>query len=408
MQYVSQGYKLCNGNSLNRVIYRNTGGGTPKDGTGCSPSLYPLCVVISMGNIKSERKFTMNFVPVKSKDGERLMPTTPVRAAMMIKCGDATPYWNNGIFCIRLNREPSKRHKQDIAVGVDPGSKKEGFTVKSASHTYLNVQADAHNKVGKKVAKRRELRRSRRSRKCPNRKSRMNRLANKQRIPAGTRVRWDWKLRILNWLSNLYPVTQVCVEDIKARTKQYQRKWNLSFSPLEVGKEWFYSEIRKKWELFTIGGHQTKELRDSLGLKKSSKKTAEVFDAHCVDSWCLAYHVIGGNYIVDNTGIFCLSPFQVKRRTLHRQIPQKGGKRSRFGGTRCLDIAKNTLVRHVKYGIAVVCGHQKGGLSLQPIQGGKRLILSAKLEDCKILTRLNFRYKRVSKQPKVEQSNLAL
>ena len=116
------------------------------------------------------------------------MPTTPERAAMMIKCGDATPYWSNGIFCIRLNREPSKRWTQDIVAGVDPGSKKEGFTVKSEAHTYLNIQADAHNKVGKKVAKRRELRRGRRSRKCPNRKNRKNRLANKHRIPAGTRA----------------------------------------------------------------------------------------------------------------------------------------------------------------------------------------------------------------------------
>ena len=55
----------------------------------------------------------MHFVPVKSKDGEKLMPTTPTRAGMMIKCGDATPYWDHGVFCIRLNREPSKRFKQD-------------------------------------------------------------------------------------------------------------------------------------------------------------------------------------------------------------------------------------------------------------------------------------------------------
>ena len=348
------------------------------------------------------------FVPVKSKDSEKLMPTTPARARKWIKSGKATPYWNNGIFCVRLNIEPSDRHKQEIAVGVDPGSKKEGFTVKSASHTYLNVQADAHTHTAKKVKNRRELRRGRRYRKCPNRKNRMNRLTNKERIPAGTRARWHWKLRILDWLSKLYPVSHVCVEDIKARTKQYQKKWNQSFSPLEVGKQWFYSEIQKKWELFTIQGHETKELRDRLGLKKNSNKTAETFDAHCVDSWCLAYHVIGGEPIVGNTDIFCISPLQIKRRQLHRQIPQKGGKRPRFGGTMCLGIVKNTLVKHVKHGIAAVCGHQKGGLSLQPIKGGKRLALSAKVADCKILTRLNFRYKRVSKQPKVEQSNLAL
>ena len=161
------------------------------------------------------------FVPVVDKNQNPLMPTTPARAKKWIKSGKATPFWKNGIFCVRLNREPSGRHNQEIAVGVDPGSKKEGFTVKSEKHTYLNVQADAHNKVGKKVKKRSELRRGRRGRKCPNRKNRMNRLANKERIPAGTRARWDWKLRILDWLNKLYPVTHICVEDIKARTKQY-------------------------------------------------------------------------------------------------------------------------------------------------------------------------------------------
>ncbi len=106
------------------------------------------------------------FVPVKTKDGQQLMPMHAARARKLVKRGEATPYWNNGVYCVRLNKEPSDRETQDIVVGVDPGSKKEGFTVKSEAHTYLNVQADAHNKVGKKVEKRRELRRGRRSRKC--------------------------------------------------------------------------------------------------------------------------------------------------------------------------------------------------------------------------------------------------
>ena len=98
------------------------------------------------------------FVPVKSKSGKKLMPTHPTKAGVLIKKGLATPYWSNGIFCIRLNYD-TKEHTQEIGIGVDPGSKKEGFTVKSAAHTYLNVQADAHSKVGKKVAKRQELHR---------------------------------------------------------------------------------------------------------------------------------------------------------------------------------------------------------------------------------------------------------
>ena len=217
------------------------------------------------------------FVPVVDKNQNPLMPTRPSRAAKWIKSGKATPFWRNGVFCVRLNIEPSKRCDQDIAVGVDPGSKKEGFTVKSEAHTYLNVQADAHNKVDKKVEKRRELRRSRRSRNCPNRKNRKNRLANTKRIPAGTRARWDWKLRILDWLSKLYPITHVCVEDIKARTIQQAKRWNQSFSPLEVGKQWFYTEIQKRWELLTLQGWETKEIRDRLGLKKSPKKLSEMF-----------------------------------------------------------------------------------------------------------------------------------
>ena len=332
------------------------------------------------------------FVPVKTKDGQVLMPMHASRARKLIKRGEATPYWNNGVYCVRLNKEPSDRDIQELAVGVDPGSKKEGFTVKSEAHTYLNVQADAHTKVGKKVKKRRELRRSRRSRKCPNRKNRMNRLANKERIPAGTRARWDWKLRILDWLDELYPITYVCVEDIKAASKQYQRKWNQSFNPLEVGKQWFYTEIQKRWELFTLQGWQTQEIRDRLGLKKSSHKLSETFDAHCVDSWCLAYHTIGGDAVVDNTDLMCISPIPVVRRELHRQNTQKGGVKPRYGGTTTDGLTKNTLVKHVKYGLTRISGFGKRGISLYSLDGD-RLCQNAKLSDCKVLTHLNFNYR---------------
>ena len=339
------------------------------------------------------------FVPVTSKTGEKLMPTRPNKAGVLIKKGLATPYWSNGIFCIRLNYDTTQ-HKQDIVVGVDPGSKKEGFTVKSESHTYFNVQADAHNKVGKKVEKCRELRRTRRSRKCPNRKNRMNRQANKERIPAGTRARWDWKLRILDWLSKLYPITHVCVEDIKARSIERAKQWNQSFSPLEVGKQWFYTEIEKRWKLLTLQGYETKEIRDRLGLKKSSKKLADIFEAHCVDSWCLAYHTIGGSDIPDNTDIFCIAPIPIKRRSLHREQESKGRKRNRYGGTLLADrLLKNILVKHVRYGLTRLAGINAKGLFALYNLDGKRLTTNAKQSDFKILTRLNFNYRSGHSSP---------
>ena len=340
------------------------------------------------------------FVPVTSQTGQKLMPTRANKAGVLIKKGLATPYWSNGIFCIRLNYATEDAYTQDIVVGVDPGSKKEGFTVKSEAHTYLNVQADAHGGVGKKVAKRRELRRSRRSRKCPNRKNRTNRLANTERVPAGTRARWDWKLRILDWLSKMFRVTHVCVEDIQARTLKNAKRWNTSFSPLEVGKQWFYAEVRKRWGLYTLQGWETKEIRDRLGLKKSTQKLSETFQAHCVDSWCLAYYAVGGSDIPDNTNILCISPIPIKRRELHRQQATKGGKRTRVGGTILgRGLVKNTLIRHVKYGLTRLAGvNAKGLFSIYNMEN-KRLTTGAKRTDFRVLTRLNFYYRSGHSSP---------
>ena len=335
------------------------------------------------------------FVPVVDKHQNPLMPTKPSRARKWIRDGKASPFWRNGVFCVRLNLEPSDRYFQDIVVGVDPGSKKEGFTVKSEAHAYLNVQADAHNKVGKKIEKRRKLRRGRRSRKCPNRKHRTNRLSNKTRVPAGTRARWAWKLRILEWFRKMFPITHICVEDIKARTMARAKRWNTSFSPLEVGKAWFYGEIEKRWELLTFQGWETKAIRDSLGLKKSSKKLSDEFEAHCVDSWCLSYHVVGGEGVVDNRAVFCISPIPIRRRELHRQNPQKGGKRPRYGGTVLSEgLIKQSVVKHVEHGFVRLAGiNAKGLFSLYPLDSHQRLTTCAKREDFKVLTRLNFNYR---------------
>ncbi|RKU29397.1 hypothetical protein C6499_08520 [Candidatus Poribacteria bacterium] len=247
----------------------------------------------------------------------------------------------------------------------------------------------------RRTNKRRELRRSRRSRKCPNRKHRKNRGANKEKIPAGTRARWDWKLRILDWLSKLYPITHVCVEDIKARTIEHAKKWNQSFSPLEVGKQWFYTEVEKRWKLLTLQGWETKEIRDRLGLKKSSEKLSETFNAHCVDSWCLAHHTVGGVSIPDNTDIFCMvSPIPIKRRCLHREQEAKGRQRNRYGGTVLGNgLVKNTLLKHVKYGLTRLAGVNAKGLFSIYTLAGKRLTTGAKRNDFRVLTRLNFNYK---------------
>ena len=123
------------------------------------------------------------FVPVVDQHQQPLMPTTPQRARRWIKSGQATPFWRGGIFCIRLNREPSAREVQPIAVGIDPGSKKEGYSARSMAHTYLNIQADARTGVKDGMQQRRQLRRTRRRRTTPCRQPRPNRKRTKKKLP---------------------------------------------------------------------------------------------------------------------------------------------------------------------------------------------------------------------------------
>ncbi len=195
-------------------------------------------------------------VPVVDKQQRPLMPCSEKRARKMIESRKATPFWKRGVWMIRLNVKPSGRKKQPIAVGIDPGSKKEGFTVKSEAHTLLNIQADAVTHVKKRVANRAGARRSRRQRKTPYRKNRLNRARGG--LPPSTKARWQWKLRICTWLKKMYPITMFVVEDVKTKTLKGKRRWNKSFSPLEVGKKWFYRELRKLSKLLVRNHFDTR------------------------------------------------------------------------------------------------------------------------------------------------------
>src|SRR5258708_12597463 len=114
-------------------------------------------------------------------------------------------------------------------------------------------------------------------------------------MPPSTRARWQWKLRLATYLYQLFPVSVFVVEDVAAMTKKGKRRWNTSFSPLEVGKHWFSEEISKLAPFQIRQGYETKALREQLGFKKTSKTLAEVWEAHCADARCLAYSSVGPN-----------------------------------------------------------------------------------------------------------------
>jgi hypothetical protein len=339
------------------------------------------------------------YVPVVNKNNQPLMPTKPNRARRWVKSRKATPFWRKGVFCVRLNVEPSDSQTQSVVVGIDPGSKKEAFTVKSEAHTYLNIQVDAVTWVKDHVETRRTMRRSRRYRKTRYRKMRSNRNINKVRLLPSTRARWGLKLRIAHWLTTLFPIETFVVEDIAAMTKPGKRRWNTSFSPLEVGKHWFYTELSKLAEFKRYQGYETTQERNALGLKKSKAKLADTFEAHCVDSWVLANLWVGGHTEPDNKAMLYLVPLRFHRRQLHRLQPEKGGIRKSYGGTISLGLKRGSYVKHPKYGLVYVGGTTNGRISLHSLETGKRLTQNAKPEDCGFVTYSSWRMKGVQPPP---------
>jgi hypothetical protein len=337
-----------------------------------------------------KRGNSLVFIPVLDKNGKSLMPCNPARARELLSRGKAKVQHLKGIFFIKmLSREDGV--VQDICLGIDPGIKREAFTVKSEYHTYINILANAVTWVKDAMETKRMMRMARRQRKTPCRTNKYNR--SRGSLPPSIKSRWQWKLRISKFLCRLYPITDFVAEDISAVSKKGCKSWNVSFSPLEIGKNWFYDELRKLGNLEIKNGYETKQERDKLGLKKTSAKLKDVFSAHNVDSWVLANFVVGGHSAPDNTSMIRIIPLRFNRRQLHRlQFSQKGT-RNRYGGTKSGKYTRGTLVRHKKHNLCYVGGYkEKIGISLHSLMSGKRLCQKAKDKDITIICYNSWRY----------------
>jgi hypothetical protein len=234
-------------------------------------------------------------------------------------------------------------------------------------------------------------RRLRRSRKTPHRACRPNRRAGKKRLPPSTRARWGLKVRIAQWLARYYPLTTIVIEDIKAPTRAGQRRWNTSFSPLEVGKTWCYGALERIAPVHTVPGYVTKTLREEAGLHKSGAKVSDRWDAHCVDAFVLANTAAEGPREPTSTQMLVIVPLQLHRRQLHRFNLGPRGRPKPYGGTVSLGLKRGSWVRHKRHGLVFVGGTSRGRISLHSMATGKRLTQQARAEDCRLLCTASWR-----------------
>ncbi len=333
-------------------------------------------------------------IPVVDTRGVALMPCTPAKARHLLKSGHARPRRNKlGLFYVQLCYEQEPEN-QPLVVGVDPGSKFEGYSVVGSKETVLNLMVEAPAHVKKAITTRRTMRRARRSRKWQRPKRFDNRLNRKKRLPPSTRSRWKAKARVIAQLRKVLPLTGVVVEDVQAALRPGKGgKWNASFSPVQVGKAHLYRLLCEMGLTVSLKeGWQTKQLRERYGLKKTKSKSKQCFESHAIDAWVLAAS-LSGACGPTCTRLWYVVPARLHRRQLHRLQASKGGERKPYGGTYSLGLKRGALVRHPKYGLCTVGGFDRrhSTISLHAYRTNKRLTQKARPAGCHPLTWVAFR-----------------
>jgi hypothetical protein len=243
------------------------------------------------------------------------------------------------------------------------------------------LELPAH--ISDKLTHRRRLRRSRRSRKCRRRPARFdNRRRPEGWIAPSQKAKVDFRLKIVEELCKLYPVTDFVVEDVQFNHFKY--RWGKHFSTVEIGKTRLYNHLRAWGTLQTYEGWQTEEARDLLGLKKCSAKSRRCVESHAVDALALCYRWLATRDLsVPEFWVFKRP--SLRRRSLHLQTPQKGGVRRVHGGSVAVGIPKNTvcLWRGQVYRTG---GSMNGRLSLHDLSlKARRVTQGARVEDVTLL-----------------------
>ncbi len=291
----------------------------------------------------------MQRVPVISKEGYPLMPTKPSRARRWLQSGKAVVWRNKlNVFAVQLTVD-ADCNTQPVVVGMDPGKLFTGIAIQSKQcthwlgHLYLPLQ-----KIKDRLEQRRMMRRGRRGRRI-NRKLPYSQHAHRQKrfdnrrqckVPPSIKANRDLEYRVLDLLSNIFPLVEVVVEVVKARG-------NKGFSPVMAAQKWQLKRLSKDYMVRTKQGWETAQLRTRLGLKKQKdNKSDAVIATHAVDGIALAcsefirYGITSfnsrgwiGQVNLTPCPLTVIRRPPISRRQLHLMVPSKGGKRRKYGGT---------------------------------------------------------------------------
>ena len=299
---------------------------------------------------------------VLGRDGEPLTPTTASKARKLLESGVASKCWSKfGTFGIQM-LVSTREETPDTAIGNDWGTKFDGYSVIVGDENPINVMLLLPDKkvIVRKLEERRTLRRARRHRNCRRRPDRFDNRARKPDWLAPSQaVLVNSRLKVIRELCQIYPVNLTAIEDV--RFNHAKHRWGKNFSTVEIGK----TRLRKSFEdigiqVFKFEGWETKGIREALGYKKTSVKSAEKFSAHCSDSLSLAVNITTGRHLEPGAFVVVDDRYRPKRRRLHDTQPAKGGVREAYSHGTVFGLRKGLLVGTAKGKVVQLCGENQG------------------------------------------------
>ena len=151
-------------------------------------------------------------VYVLNQDGVPIMPSeNHAKVRVLLKEGRAKVVRRTP-FTIQLMYS-STNYTQPVTLGVDAGSKHIGLSVTTEHKEIYATDVELRNDIVKLLAKRRELRRSRRNRKTRYRKARFNnRKHDKGWLAPSIKEKIDTHLKVVDNVCRLVPVSKIIVE----------------------------------------------------------------------------------------------------------------------------------------------------------------------------------------------------
>ena len=308
-------------------------------------------------------------------NGKPLTPTNFRKAKKLIKGKVAKKIWSKfGTFGIQMLVE-TRKEKPDTALGIDTGTKFEGYSIVCGNENSVNVKLDLPNKqiIVRKLEERRILRRVRRQQKCRRREARFNNRKREGFIAPSQLVIVNSRLKIIKELIKIFPINYVGFEDVCFNHAKY--KWGKNFSTIEIGKTKIKEFIKSFGiEIFEYKGWETKELREKYNYKKIQNKSKDCFESHCCDSLSLAVDINCGERIEPNKNLIVVDDtYRPVRRKLFDTQFKKGGIKDKYSRGTVFGLRKG-LVVGVKGKIGMLCGEMKGSFRYYDNEGKRQSV----------------------------------